>query len=272
MSWNCIGTGVAGANHKRKGLPMQDAYMSMVDRDKLYVSLADGHGSSLCFRSDIGSSLAVLSAIEIIKHHAEQIIKLKDEKQREVATRNVSQAIIAYWSRQVLEHLKRAPFLQDEISSLSDEHKKRLSMNALLAYGSTLMLTVCSRSVVFGFSIGDGDAIAEIDGAVSYLLNQDAEIGESTYSLCTPDVGPYVKYYAMDSKKSSCMLMSTDGYRKSFETDEDFFAVLRDIKKLHDEDGISALNENLKTWLEETTEQGSGDDISCCFMYNRLYK
>ncbi len=270
MPWNCVGTSVLGANHKRKNIPMQDAYMSMIDGDRLYVSVADGHGSQVCFRSDVGSTLAVTSTIEVVRHHSKQICAMTDTEERKIATKNLSQAIVAYWSKKVLEHLRGTPFNEAELSKLDEPHMKQLSKNALLAYGTTLMLVVCRKNIVFGFSIGDGDVLAEKDSESRFLTEFNKTQGEATYSLCTPNVSTHVKYFETDSSETDCLLVSTDGYRNSFASLEDFKKVVTDMKSFITEEGQISLSKKLDGWLEETSEQGSGDDITACFLYNRL--
>lgn len=270
MAWNIVGAAVIGANHERKSLPMQDAYMSMLDRDKLYVSLADGHGSPVCFRSDVGSTLAVVSTIEVVKHHAEQISSMEKPEERERATKNLSQAIVAYWSKKVLEHLRSAPFSSIELSALDDKYKKQLSTNALLAYGSTLMMIVCRKNIVFGFSIGDGDITILTSKGTEFLVNTEKQLGEETYSLCTPNISAHVKYFEAKSEDVKFMMLSTDGYRNSFESEEDFKKVLSDVKDYIEKEGDISLTFKLEDWLKETSKEGSGDDITACFLYNRL--
>jgi hypothetical protein len=57
--------------------------------------------------------------------------------------------------------------------------------------------------------------------------------------------------------------MTTDGYYNSFSTTEGFHKVGSDlIQMLREEDGFGAVNRSVKSWLEEATAAGSGDDCT----------
>lgn len=262
-----IGASVQGARHEKLSEPLQDAFMSMVDRDKLYVSIADGHGSKLHFRSHIGSSLAVIAGSEILQHHADQIAKQGSLEERRQGAVNVITAIIAHWSKLCLKELRAQPFRTDELVKLGQEDKEKLSKNALLAYGTTLTCFVNKRNLVYGFSIGDGDVLALKGAEVLSLTEDDRLLGDETYSLTSPDVYKNLKYFEADRLEMSPYLLATDGYRKSFATKIDFFSVLKDMKKYLDNEGEKLLETKLEGWLQETTKGGSGDDITCCLLF-----
>ena len=68
--WRVIGESVRGAGHKRNGMPNQDAYTCLPESgvgSVLCVAVADGHGSTRYFRSDVGARLAVQSATEVLQ-------------------------------------------------------------------------------------------------------------------------------------------------------------------------------------------------------------
>jgi hypothetical protein len=63
-------------------------------------------------------------------------------------------------------------------------------------------------------------------------------------------------------------LLSTDGYLNSFSSEAGFFQAGTDIlNMLAAENGHDAVNENLKSWLEEATRMGSGDDCTVGVIY-----
>ncbi len=268
MLWNIISESVIGANHKRNGLPLQDAIMSMKDRDFLYVAVADGHGSKLCFRSDVGASLATLSAIDVVKHQARNIASISSTKDRERALRNVLQAINAHWSREVMKDLKAKPFQSEELEKLSSEHKKRLSTNALLAYGSTINVAILNRKNIFGFCLGDGDALFKLKDDLKLLEDVKSSVGDATDSICQAESIMNARYFEFDSKNVECFIISTDGYKNSFESSEDFKQVVEDMYNILKDNGAESIKENLAEWLDETSIKGSGDDITACFLYN----
>lgn len=263
-----IGTSVRGARHEKLGEVMQDAFLSIIDRDKVYVSIADGHGSRVHFRSHIGSALAVIASAEVLKHHAEQIIRHESFEERRQNTVNVVAAITALWSKLCLKELRSNPFRNEELAKLDARDKTNLGKNALLAYGTTLMTLINKRNLVLGFSVGDADIIALKDGEVINLIEKDGLIGEETYSLSSNDVSyKNIKYFEADCSEMTHLMLSTDGYRKSFETEADFYRVLKDLSLFLDESGEKKLELELEGWLKETTSGGSGDDITCCLLF-----
>lgn len=268
MPWNIISESVIGADHKRKKMPLQDAVMSMVDRDYMYASIADGHGSGLSFRSDVGAGLAVFSAIDIIKHQARNIAEIRGTYERELALRNVLQAISAHWARLVMKNLKAKPFQPEELDILSPAQKTRLASSALYAYGSTLSLLVLNRRKVFGFCLGDGDCLFKGKDGI-HCLSEGGEVkGEATESICQVESIPKARYFEYDAGDLDCILLSTDGYKKSFESEDDFKQVIEDMDEILRKEGASKIKEHLAAWLDETSIKGSGDDISACFLYN----
>ena len=64
--WRIIGKSVRGDSHQRKSVRKQDA-IGWIPNTKLGTSLimavADGHGSTTCFRSHLGARFAVQVAI-----------------------------------------------------------------------------------------------------------------------------------------------------------------------------------------------------------------
>jgi serine/threonine protein phosphatase PrpC len=58
------------------------------------------------------------------------------------------------------------------------------------------------------------------------------------------------------------ILLSTDGYANSFKDDSGFLKAARDIWEILRFDGKDYVQKHLEEWLNETSEGGSGDDIT----------
>jgi hypothetical protein len=58
------------------------------------------------------------------------------------------------------------------------------------------------------------------------------------------------------------VILSTDGYANSFEKEGDFLKAGTDYLHLIRTKGIEHVNERLEQWLLETSQKGSGDDIT----------
>ena len=58
------------------------------------------------------------------------------------------------------------------------------------------------------------------------------------------------------------VLLATDGYANSFREDRGFLKVGTDLLGMLRSDGLDHVKANLGDWLRETSEGGSGDDIT----------
>ncbi|MCM1234577.1 MAG: hypothetical protein NC489_31125, partial [Ruminococcus flavefaciens] len=65
-------------------------------------------------------------------------------------------------------------------------------------------------------------------------------------------------------------MLSSDGLSNSYKDDEEFKKTCRDYYDLLGEHGVKAVSDHLKTWLKETSEMGSGDDITALFAYETV--
>ena len=62
--WTVLSASRIGSVHLRDELPLQDAVLTWTDGRQAVAAVADGHGHKAHFRSDIGSALAAVSAVE----------------------------------------------------------------------------------------------------------------------------------------------------------------------------------------------------------------
>ena len=101
------------------------------------------------------------------------------------------------------------------------------------------------------------------------MLQRDPRlIANETTSLCMNKawnefqvhLEPYTK--AMSRKMPALILVSTDGYSNSFSTDEGFAKIGRDYLNMFKSHSAEEVRQKLQGFLEETSEKGSGDDIT----------
>ena len=99
--------------HVRDELPLQDAVLHL-DRRRpgRSSSVADGHGHKAHFRSDIGSSLAAVSAVEELRR---VVGELTDPETAGDIVTTAAAAIVDNWVNKVRHHIEANPFdLGDE--------------------------------------------------------------------------------------------------------------------------------------------------------------
>jgi uncharacterized protein YerC len=152
FNWNVAAASVQGTSHIKRSQPCQDAcYWVVLDDNVLIAAVADGAGS--VSMSEVGSTLAVQTAVEEIQERAERLKTLKNQEDWSDFFQD-----ICHLTLNVLE--AEANFLQVD--------KRELS--------TTLILVVATPNLIATAQIGDGavvmrDALDKITG----LTNPNVE-------------------------------------------------------------------------------------------------
>lgn len=278
--WECYTESVIGAAHKRQNKENQDAvgYYRDPDDQFVIVAVADGHGGERYTRSKVGADCAVEAAIIVCRDllTSQPLEVLIEGFQPENSERFLCRRIVGEWNRLVSEDIETRGLPDNkEPENPSTRHRPSI-LPELRAYGSTLLAAIITRSFALLTQIGDGDIVqVNTSGEVHRPLEKDdRSFGNETCSLCMPDAWEEFRTGLVPFQKNdpALFLLATDGYSNSFKADEDFQQVARDIycllyQKGDPENGAQELKANLKTWLEETTVSGSGDDITIGLLY-----
>jgi hypothetical protein len=271
------GTSLRGALHERRGLRNQDAirWQQRAEGElPIVLAISDGHGSASYFRSDVGAACAVAVALEVGSELAVEA-KGPDHStvKREVEER-LPQQIARLWSERVAKHLSENPLTDEEREWLTTDAgaraRERIERDGSLIYGATLLFViVASRFIVFG-QLGDGDLLwVEASGETSILFESAPDdVGEETASLCMKDAWRYfkVKVVPIHEDHPPLLLISTDGYSKSFINNAEFRRIGADYLKMVRERGVEQLRTDLPGFLADATQRGSGDDITLGFI------
>jgi serine/threonine protein phosphatase PrpC len=284
VMWLCCGKTVQGASHQSSGLPNQDS-ITWLGSPEIHegppeiLAVSDGHGSAKSFRSDLGSKFAVKVATKIVKdffldnrvNSDVNLATLKDLTQRRLPP-----LIVEEWEKEVKKHLQEHPFSELEKQILLekvDENAVKsieIERNQFLVYGATLLVVLITDSYIVYIQLGDGDILAVDSQGKSRrpIVKDDRLLGNETTSLCSPkawnEFQVEFELYSKETLKQtpSLILVSTDGYANSFTSDEDFFKIGSDYLKIIREQGMYFLEEQLESFLKETSKGGSGDDIT----------
>jgi serine/threonine protein phosphatase PrpC len=291
-SWRIIGSSIRGASHIRTNLSNQDALNWKPENGtgtRCILAVADGHGSKKYFRSDVGARLAVETACEVCEsfirdYSGKDSGSVQDLKFRDV----IGREIVRKWQERVRDHMQQNPFSQDEQNLLvrkpanetkpeGDKIRYRPpggleDSNYTIPYGTTLLAVIVTEKFLLYLQLGDGDIITlSQDGSLSHPLPKDERLlANETTSLCLPIAWEEfrVRYQPADSRSPILILVSSDGYSNSFTNYHDFEKVGSDILRMiinHPEEigkGIDTVQAHLTGWLQETSEKGSGDDIT----------
>jgi hypothetical protein len=278
QTWAALGASVTGASHRRAGRPNQDAVLFRLTDDgalPAVLAVSDGHGSEKCFRSHIGSQLAVAAAAAELTAFS-QSLGGQSEDIDTLAVQHLPAAIVQRWRESVLRDYAERPFQEEELANLSSGARRVVESGVaegrpFIAYGATLLAALVTTELVVYLQIGDGEilAVAEKDGGVLRPIEGDATlIADETTSLCQEQACDQfrVRYERLTDSMPVLIMLATDGYANSFETPEGFRQVAADLRRAIQTEGVPAVNEALPGWLDEASELGSGDDISVAIL------
>jgi hypothetical protein len=290
--WVVNGTSVRGPAHLKSGTPNQDSLKWVISNlsDSIILSIADGHGGSMHFRSNIGSKLAVNVATSVLDNFfSRPSIEISNVSLYKDAVRfSLPRLIVNNWIKKVDDHVNKYPFSEKEIHFLSKSKGPKISEKVLanpkIAYGSTLLVSILTGEFVVFMQIGDGDILVTNAHGNTFLpldrigcplsnYNKSRLSLSDTESLCMDD--SWLEFrtgiFSHCDLQPQLILLTTDGYSNSFGSNNDFFKIGSDYLDMLKEYGFSYLVRNLGTLLRQTSIKGSGDDITMGFMYN-LYK
>ncbi|TYT68719.1 PP2C family serine/threonine-protein phosphatase [Microcystis aeruginosa] len=290
LKWRCLGESVRGASHVRSGLPNQDAIRWFPESGiglPLILAVSDGHGSAKSFRSDRGSRFAVETAIKVIQEFflSSQSSDLNFSALKDAAQRLLPPRLVNEWRKAVNKDLGLSENDEEKLTNkpnFTDEEKQILvdkdgeaawqavENNYFLAYGATVLAVLVTEFFIVYIQLGDGD-ILEVDskGNTTRPLERDPNlIANETTSLCMNkawnEFQVHIKLYPQGTPKEipALILVSTDGYSNSFSTDEGFFKIGQDYRQMFKSNLTEEVRQKLEGFLQETSEKGSGDDIT----------
>ncbi len=285
-----FGARVKGAAHERSGLPCQD-YFAICDNnfyypgigekkefysglsdDTVIISVADGHGSSACPYSEIGSRVAVNVFCDMMAQYCykyqSDMSSLERLLNKESNTIRIAQSIEYDWKNRVQRDYSLNKRKRPE-SLTTEEEKNDANIHRL--YGTTLLGALITGNFIFSFQLGDGDIVLVEEDQVRPLLKNQRLLGVETHSLSKKDAwnNAVTNLHRIAEFKSRPMMLlfSTDGLSNSYVSDNEFNKSAVDYLRLIHNHGVGRVREQLEKWLSETSLKGCGDDITAIFAY-----
>jgi serine/threonine protein phosphatase PrpC len=262
--WRAIGRSVQGSTHLRDQKPNQDAIGWYPDEGyglPLIVAVADGHGATKYFRSHFGAEFATRTAIDVLREFAEH---LPGDGELMMVIDRLPAAIERRWKKAVDDHLVVNPF-DEESGATPAPAAIGEDPSRYVAYGTTLLSVLVTDDFVVHLQIGDGDILAvSPTGRVERVIQPDPNlIANQTTSLCLPQARRHFRtqFQKIAGQPPALLMLCSDGYANSFEEDG-FLKAGTDYLDLIQTKGIEYVNEHLEQWLSETSQKGSGDDIT----------
>jgi hypothetical protein len=238
------------------------------------MAVADGHGGSRYWLSDVGSRLACELAIQLASQDlAQQHLGGGSPDQLQVVQRWLAEKlpgrIVAAWQEAIQadwQGRELPPPHQDEPFSSQ-------------SYGSTLALVVLTPHWWGHTGLGDWDLVLLSNHQPDRILSQEAGQGlqgEATESLCLASASRCFAartavYSLTEEQRQACgLVLTTDGVRKSCAADDDHLALSRFLleEAQPGQTRTAGSTERLDSSLDRISRDGSGDDVSvalACF-------
>jgi serine/threonine protein phosphatase PrpC len=262
VTWQLFTASVQGASHLSSATPNQDAVASRGDHvtGSLAIAVADGHGDPRHFRSGRGSRFAVQVGCDLALQFAHSLGG--DPEQASLPAllgTELTPAVVAAWRRAVRDDLQAHPLTPEEAAVAGRE--------ALVAYGSTLLVALLSEAWAVVAQIGDGDILAVEPGgnAVSPLPPDPWIRGRFTTSLCQEDPLGSFRTAALDLRREplDVLLLATDGFGNSQVDDPWYQPFARDLMRQIRERGAARVGAGVGDWAARcASREGSGDDTT----------
>jgi Protein phosphatase 2C len=265
--WLALTASQRGAAHQAMGLPNQDAVTAhQIRPDVLVAAVADGHGHRRHFRSARGSQLAVAVACEAAGELAARLDEFDAAQRLESeALHKLVPSITGRWRDAVREDVAADPFTAEE------EAVRAGGDDALIAYGSTLLLAIAGRRWLVLVQIGDGDIVGiQPDGRPLLPVPRDPSLdGRQTTSLCGLRAEQEFRAAVVDAPTTPLLgvLLATDGYGNAQVADPWADAVSADLADLINDHPPEWLADQLPLWASRcASADGSADDTTIALL------
>lgn len=290
-----------GHLHVMRNIPCEDYSESFSEENgKYYIAIvADGHGTTECYRSSVGSHLVCEVTLECLKEFAEANTRedtieerfyndiLTNMRYQTMVIRQLTDIIIARWSDRVFEYHNSNPLTEEEkelLESKYDENRiNEISQNILHIYGTTMMAALQLPKCAVLLHQGDGRLnIVFDDGSIEQPVPWDARCEDTTTtSMCDEDVATSIrsKILNLNERKVVGYLLGSDGvedgYRDTYDDLGGTHCLLGGVKAFYKDllCKMATLTEDeFKEYLREFlpafsadgkfSRSGSGDDVS----------
>ena len=238
--------------------------------------VSDGHGDKSCFRSDVGSRMAVETALEDLKIFARDlrrqgwVSRLGEKKAREALMARLKGCIVADWYDRVESHLRENPLTKED---LDREHRRselyRRGKSLHNIYGCTLIAAMIVDGWLVVLHVGDGRCVVlHADGTADQPVPWDDQcVGNVTTSLCHSDAHLRCRHYvcSLEADPIAACFVTTDGIEDCFSDlpeQNGLCAYFCDVASRLAREGIGELEKEMEEELPALSQYGSQDDMS----------
>lgn len=262
--WETLADSVQGVGKKRN----QDWYAcegAGSGDEPLVLAVADGHGSAVHARSELGARFAVDRFLVLAAtfgraardcHEPGRLARLMT-----YARDDFPRALVHEWREAALGHWTRHRPVADDGAPEPEPGEK------LLLYGTTLIGAVLTPWLFVAWQIGDGDlAVVEHDGTLRRpLAPAEEDLGDETESLCGKEAWRAVRMHWApvfdEARTPRLVVLSTDGLSKSFASGDGYRQFVAGLDGRLTAEGSEGVRAVLPKWLRQASRY-SGDDTT----------
>lgn len=223
---------VRGHLHILNKLPCEDASIDFSSEDgKFQIAIvADGHGSTSCFRSSFGAKAAVNVALECLRQFAEATLSSEETEERfyrdvffnphyrQMTVRRLTNTILANWYDCVLDDYKNNPPTAKEVGESLSGHVDEENPEHI--YGTTLIAALSMPKCLILLHQGDGRCdVFYSDGSVDQPIPWDPRCHDTTTtSLCDKDAADGFRSHIIDLTQKPVMAcyLGCDGVEDAY--------------------------------------------------------
>ena len=253
-----------GPDHIAANKVCQD-YVDSFCTDKYAVCVvSDGHGGSKYIRSEKGSRFAVESVLDTIKTYMDDFDAFSEaiHNDFEYVRKQIQMQFLARWAKKVDEDMAENELTEEEKAILAKENA--LNREYYKYYGATILFGVMTDTYNFGMLIGDGAYTRLSQECEAVIPIEDPyATANLTSSVCDKEsISLFQQYF--EKEKPLLLAVSTDGFAKTFATEEDFLDFQNMI-------ACQLLIENSEEPLKKNVDRrskSSGDDTSLALVYD----
>lgn len=262
-----------GARHLLTGTVCQDFSLISQGEGFIFAAVCDGHGGSDYVRSDRGSRLAALAALECVSDESllSALRKSRSERETERLIQQLKRSIIGLWLRKITEDHENEPLSGDELNSVSDAAREEYLAGGIApAYGTTLIFTLIARDFWLLMQLGDGScAVMDESGGFAAPLPPDPLCYMNiTTSMCDGEAANEMRHF-FGRKPPAAIFLSTDGIENSLSGRDALHAFYGTVASAFAAGDSAEAEAQLLDYLPRLSEKGSGDDVSIAFLLDR---
>ncbi|CAN5505469.1 PP2C family serine/threonine-protein phosphatase [soil metagenome] len=264
------GVSVRGIKHVESGEKNQDALALAVEpiAGIAVAAVSDGHSGALHFRSDVGATIAVETAVEAFADLIPELTGAGFDQRERLATHGFASRLFGMWSQRVMAHLERHPIAaadRDRIAAAGPGALRLLHDHPSMAYGATLLAVASGPGYCVAVQLGDGEIVGDTPRGLQRLLPAQRQQGPGPVRTATIAALAHedlrLRILENDDLPHRLMLCS-DGFSEAFKSEAAFMAAAGELLSCAGPSTDVNREARLEAMLRQVSLHGSQDDVT----------